>query len=180
MPDAAPASLDTVALLHRLAELAGHERHTQVEFLLHLDVFDQRRAWVEAGYPSLWEWCVRALHLSEGAAGRRIAAMRVLRRFPGLAEPLRVGRLSLSTAAVLSPVLTEGNWEELVGRAAYKTKVETEQLVASLQPRPAPREGLRRLPRPEQAATALAKPIEAGCVEVDGGGGRAPALQPGA
>ncbi|WP_176068849.1 HNH endonuclease, partial [Anaeromyxobacter diazotrophicus] len=61
-----------------------------------------------------------------------------------------------------------------------KTKVETEQLVASLQPRPAPREGLRRLPRPEQAPAALAKPIEAGCVEVDGGGGRAPALQPGA
>ncbi|GEJ56306.1 hypothetical protein AMYX_10470 [Anaeromyxobacter diazotrophicus] len=67
--------------------------------------------------------------------------MRVLRRCPGLAEPLRDGRLSLSTAAALGPVLTEGNWEELVGRAAYKTKVETEQLVGSLQPRPAPREG---------------------------------------
>ncbi len=102
MPDAAPASLDTAALSHRLAELAGDERRTQVEFLLHLDVFDQRRAWAEAGYPSLWEWCVRALHLSEGAAGRRIAAMRVLRRLPGLAEPLRDGRLSLSTAAALA------------------------------------------------------------------------------
>ncbi|GEJ56747.1 HNH endonuclease [Anaeromyxobacter diazotrophicus] len=179
MTDAVPACLDTAALSLRLAELAGHERHTQVEFLLYLDVFDQRRAWAEAGYPSLWEWCVRALHLSEGAAGRRINAMRVLRRLPGLAEPLRDGRLSLSTAAVLGPVLTEANWENLVQRAAYKTKVETEQLVASLQPRLAPREGLRRLPRAEQAPVALSKPIEAGCLELDRGGGRAPALQPG-
>src|SRR5512133_604548 len=168
MPDATPASLDTAALFHRLAELAGHERQTQVEFLFHLDVFDQRRAWAEAGYPSLWEWCVRALHLSEGAAGRRIAAMRVLRRFPGLAEALRDGRLSLSTAAALGPVLTERNWEELVQRAAYKTKAETEQLVASLQPRQAPREGLRRLPRPVQAPAAL---DNAGCLELDRGGG---------
>ena len=52
----APASLDSTALSRRLGELAGHERQLQVEFLLHLDEFDQRKAWAEAGYPSLWEW----------------------------------------------------------------------------------------------------------------------------
>ncbi|GEJ55355.1 HNH endonuclease [Anaeromyxobacter diazotrophicus] len=104
--------------------------------------------------------------------------MRVLRRRPGLAEPLRDGRLSLSTAAALGPVLTEGNWEEVVGRAAFKTKAETEHLVATLQPRRAPREGLRRLAGAVETAAALSRPLEAGCLELDRGGGRAPAPQP--
>ncbi|HEX8910159.1 MAG TPA: HNH endonuclease signature motif containing protein, partial [Anaeromyxobacteraceae bacterium] len=93
----------------------------------------------------LWEWCLRVLHLREGAAGRRIAAMRVLRRLPRLAEALRDGRLSLSTVTLLGPLLTEESCEEIVARAAYLTKAETEHLVVSLQPRTAPKEGLRLL-----------------------------------
>jgi hypothetical protein len=116
MADTTPASLDSAALSHRLGELAGHERQVQVEFLLHLEEYDRRRAWAEAGYPSLWEWCLRVLHLREGAAGRRIAAMRVLRRLPRLAEALRDGRLSLSTVTLLGPVLTEENCEAIVAR----------------------------------------------------------------
>jgi hypothetical protein len=138
--------------------LAGHERKVQVEFLLHLEEYDRRRAWAEAGYPSLWEWCLRVLHLREGAAGRRIAAMRVLRRLPKLAEALRDGRLSLSTVAQLGPVLTEEDCEEIVARAAYLTKVETEHLVVSLQPRTAPKEGLRLLsPRAVSSPSSAAQ-----------------------
>jgi len=88
----APALLDASTLTRRLAELAGDERFVQVEFLLHLEEFDRRQAWLVAGYGSLWEYCLRVLHLREGAAARRIRAMRVLRRLPDLAEPLRDGR----------------------------------------------------------------------------------------
>src|SRR6185369_7092298 len=138
-----PRSLDATALSRRLVALAGDEREVQVEFLLHLDAFDQRRGWAEAGYPSLWEWCLRVLYLREGAAGRRIAAMRVLRRFPTLAAALREGRLCLSTLALLGPVLTDDNRDDLVARAAFQTRAEVERLVAALAPRPAPKEGLR-------------------------------------
>jgi hypothetical protein len=81
-----PASLDSRTLARRLGELAANEREVQVEFLLHLAEFDARRAWAELGYGSLWEYCLRVLRLREGAAGRRIGAMRVLRRLPRL-EP---------------------------------------------------------------------------------------------
>ncbi len=154
MADTTPASLDSVQLSRRLGELAGHERQLQVEFLLHLEEFDRRRAWAEDGYPSLWEWCLRVLHLREGAAGRRIAAMRVLRRLPKLAEPLRDGRLCLSTVALLGPVLTDENCEEIVARAAFMTKAKAEHLVASLQPRPAPKEGLRLVSRSSSLSSA--------------------------
>ncbi len=142
------SSLDARTLARRLGELAGDERRVQVEFLRHLDEFDRRRTWVDLGYGSLWTYCLEALHLREGSAGRRIGAMKVLRRFPGLAEPLRDGRLCLSTLALLGQVLTEENAGELVARAAYRTTAEVDHLVASLRPRPAPREGIRRLPEP--------------------------------
>jgi hypothetical protein len=174
MHAALPSSLDSTALSRRLGELAGHERAVQVEFLIHLDEFDRRRAWLEAGYGSLWDYCLRVLHLREGAAGRRIAAMRVLRRLPGLAAALRDGRLCLSTLALLGPVLTEESADDLVARAAFLPKADVERLLVSLQPRSAPKDGLRRLPdrrvdpntaglplapRPAETCTSRAPPV---------------------
>jgi 5-methylcytosine-specific restriction endonuclease McrA len=74
--------------------------------------------------------------------------MRALREFPGIEAPLRDGRLSLTTAVTLRPVLTPGNLDEMVARAAFKTDEETKVLVASLRPQPPPREGIRKLPEP--------------------------------
>jgi HNH endonuclease len=154
MTAAVPSSLSSDALARRLAELAGDERQVQVDFLLHLDAFDQRRAWLQAGCELLWTYCLRSLHLREGPAGRRISAMRVLRRFPMLEAPLRDGRLCLSTVSVLGPLLTPENVDDLVARAAFKTKAEVERLAAALQPRIPPKEGVRKLPDRGSAATA--------------------------
>ncbi len=148
------SSLDSRTLARRLGELAGHERKVQVEFLLHLEEFDRRRAWLELGHGSLWAFCLEVLHLREGSAGRRIGAMKVLRRFPRLADALRDGKLCLTTLALLGQVLTEENAEVLLARAAFRTAAEVDHLVASLRPRPAPREGLRQLPEPAGTGTA--------------------------
>ncbi len=153
------SSLDARSLARRLGELAGEERQVQVEFLLHLDEFDRRRAYLELGYGSLWTYCLEVLHLREGSAGRRINAMRVLRRLPGLADALRDGRLCLSTLALLGQVLTEENAEELVARAAFRTMAEVDHLVASLKPRPVPREGIRKLPEPGGPALEVSPPV---------------------
>ena len=159
MHASAPSSLDSATLARRLGELAGHEREVQVEFLLHLAEFDTRRAWAEAGHRSLWDYLLRVVHLREGAAFRRIAAMRVVRRLPVVAEALRDGRLCLSTVAVLEQLLTEANVGELVARAAFLTKAEVERLAVTLQPRTAPMDGLRLLPsrkaEPREAPTPV-------------------------
>jgi hypothetical protein len=152
-----PASLDSKALALRLHDLVGEERNVQVDFILHLDEFDRRRAYLEGGYGSLWDYCLKALHLREGAAWRRMAAMRVLRRFPSMEAALRDGRLCLSTLALLGPVLTDENAGELLARAAYRSKAEVDSLVASVKPRPAPADGVRKLPeRPEPPCEPLA------------------------
>lgn len=173
MPPTDPADLDTITLARRLCDLAGDERRVQVDFLLHLDEFDRRQAFVPLGFGSLWDWCLKALHLREGPAGRRIGAMRVLRRFPRLEAPLRDGRLCLSTVTPLGQILTEDNLEEVVRRAAFLTKEEVEHLVASIRPRAAPREGIRRIAAgapvaaiPIPTAMAPAEPVAPAAIEV--------------
>jgi 5-methylcytosine-specific restriction endonuclease McrA len=160
-----PSSLDSSALALRLRELAGEERNVQVDFLLHLDEFDRRRAFVEAGHPSLWSYCLEVLHLREGSAGRRIQAMKVLRRFPTLESALRDGRLCLSTAVLLGQVLTEENLDDLLARAAYRTRAEVDHLVASVQARTAPRAGIRKLPEREPARASVPLPLAPGLDE---------------
>jgi hypothetical protein len=158
MPALAPSSLDSKVLAARLAELTGEGRNIEVEFLLHLDEYDRRRAYLEAGYGSLWIYCTEALHLREGPTGRRIHAMRVLRRFPSLESALRDGTLCLTTIGLLGQVLTPENLDDLVARAAFKSKAEVDRLVASLQPRPAPKDGVRKLPEPRSESIAAVSP----------------------
>ncbi len=143
-----PVSLDTKTLGRRLHELAGDERNVQVDFLLHLGEFDRREGYLDAGYRSLWEYCLSALHLREGAAARRIEAMKVLRRWPALEAPLRDGRLSLTTVRQIGPLLAAENLDDLVARAAFQTRAEVDHLVATLQPRTAPKGGIRKLAAP--------------------------------
>jgi 5-methylcytosine-specific restriction endonuclease McrA len=159
MDTALPAALDSATLSRRLGELARDERAVQVEFLLHLDEYDRRRAFVDAGYASLWDYLTRALHYREGAAYRRITAMKALRRVPALAGALRDGSLCLTTLAQLDEVVTPENAAEILERSAFKSKREVEELVAALRPRIAPRDGVRRIaPRPVSAATPLPLP----------------------
>ena len=159
-----PSSLDSAALTRRLGELAGNERHVLVDFLLHLEEFDRRRAYLEEGYDSLWAFCQRALLLRSGPTALRITAMRALRRFPVLAGPLRAGQLCLTTLRLLEPILTDENVAELIARASFMSKGDVERLVVSLQPRSAPRDGVRKLPdRPQASAdeSAAAPPLAA-------------------
>jgi len=141
-----PSALDTKTLVSCLLATAGGERNEQVDFLLYLAEVDAREAYREHSCGSLWDFCRREAHLRAGAAGRRIGAMRALRDFPALEAPLRDGRLCLTTVVTLRPVLTRENLDEMVGRAAYLSDDDTAYLVASLRPRQAPREGIRKLP----------------------------------
>ncbi|WP_242342189.1 HNH endonuclease, partial [Anaeromyxobacter terrae] len=77
-------------------------------------------------------------------------------------------RVCLSTVTLLGQVFTEENVDDLLGRAAYRTRAEVEHLVASIQARAAPRAGIRELPEREPAQ-ARALPLTA----PDTGGERA-------
>jgi hypothetical protein len=98
--------LDAEAL-HRLAcELAGRERGATADLLACLAEVERREVHLDRAFPNIFEYCVGALHYSEGAAGRRVSAMRAARKAPEALSYLRSGDISLSTLSRLEPHLS--------------------------------------------------------------------------
>ncbi|HEX3853571.1 MAG TPA: hypothetical protein VHW01_21545 [Polyangiaceae bacterium] len=79
-------NVNNAALLMGLSQLARRGNELIAEVLAHVAELEERRLHLELGFPSLFAYSVEALGLSEGAAGRRVAAARVCRRFPDAFE----------------------------------------------------------------------------------------------
>ncbi|MBC7690999.1 MAG: hypothetical protein H7222_04470 [Methylotenera sp.] len=85
--------LNSSELISRTMTLVAEERRITLALIEHLAEISRRRVYAELGYSSLWDFATRELGLSEGAAQRRIQAMRLLRDVPEAAEALESGRL---------------------------------------------------------------------------------------
>jgi 5-methylcytosine-specific restriction endonuclease McrA len=148
--------LSSHALTAKLGDLLADERQTIVAFVLHLAELERRQLHLELGYASLFVFCTDRLKLSKGAAYRRVTAARLVTRYPVIADYLTDGRLCLTTLAMLRKVLDDSNYVQVLHRAAGRTEEELEDLVAALQPQPAPRDLLQRLPAPQPPQPAPA------------------------
>jgi len=83
-------------LLANTEALARTERETLTKILHHLREIERRRLYSDQGCASLFEYAVKRLHYSEGQAGRRIQAMRLIKEFPEIEQKIQSGALSLS------------------------------------------------------------------------------------
>jgi hypothetical protein len=122
-------------LLRALARLVVQERTTTAELIAHIGEVDARRLHVPAGCPSIFEYCVRELNLTEAAAFKRIQVARSARDFPALFTALAQGQLNLTGVLLLGPHLSPGNADELILAAAGRSNSEIEALIASRFPR---------------------------------------------
>ena len=102
---------DQVLLAHTRS-LVLHEQALQLAVLDHLREINARHLHLRLGCSSLFDYAVRELGYSEGAAWRRIKAMRLCAETAGTRERLQDGSLTLSAAAQLQ------NTFELQQRAA--------------------------------------------------------------
>ena len=124
--------LSDPALLQGLHTHFGDETTAIAATLADLAEIDRRQLYREAGYSSLFAYCLGELPLSEDSAYKRIQAARAAQRFPAMAE----GRLHLTAVVLLAPHLTPDNAGELLAAAARKTRAQVEQLLAEYFPRP--------------------------------------------
>jgi hypothetical protein len=133
-------------LLASLHEIRLDARRLDVRLIVSLIEVEDRRLHLKAACSSLFEFCVRRLQMSDGAAFRRISAARLVRRFPSLLAQIESGRLHLSTLVQLRDQFTESNVDELVAAASGKTKREVEELLVRRAPRPDVPSRIRTLP----------------------------------
>jgi 5-methylcytosine-specific restriction endonuclease McrA len=122
--------LADATLLRDLASLVAQDRATTAALLAHIAEVDTRKLYLPTACSSMFTYCVRELHMSEGTAFKRIRAARAARRFSAIFEMLADGRLHLSAVVLLAPYLTPENVGELLSAATHKTHKETEQLLA--------------------------------------------------
>lgn len=124
------SSLDDATLRRELARTVADERAATAIVLAHIAEFDARRLYLADACSSMHDYCVQVLHLSDGAAYKRIHAARAAQRFPSLFAHVAAGRLHLSAVCLLAPHLTEANVDTLVAGAIHRTKAEIEAWLA--------------------------------------------------
>jgi hypothetical protein len=110
-------------LLAHLKSAASHEREVTAHLISLLMEMDTRKLYLAQGYPSLFVYCTRCLHLSEHAAYGRIEAARTARRFPVVLELLADGSITLTTVCLLASHLDEENHRALLARPVHVTVI---------------------------------------------------------
>jgi 5-methylcytosine-specific restriction endonuclease McrA len=117
-----------------LADLLRREHVALADFLVALSEFDRAGAFRKLGYANVFDYLLRELKLSRGAAHYRKVAARLVARFPEVAEPLRDGRLCLSSLVPLAKVMTEANRAEVLPRFFHCSKQEAMQVAVEIVP----------------------------------------------
>jgi hypothetical protein len=143
------------ALTDNLAALLRREHDALAEFLVALAAFDHDRVWIQLGYPSLFDFLHRELRLSRSAAHYRKVAAQLIQQVPAVVEALRQGRLCMTSVVEAARVVTSENCETVLPRFFGRSRREAMEVVAALQPHPAPpTKTVVTSPRPASHATA--------------------------
>jgi hypothetical protein len=140
----------------RLAELLRSEQARLGDFLIALAEFDRERLWVKLGHASLYAFLQRELGLSNASAFYRKVAAELIQRFPEVAEPLRDGRLCITSVAQLARVMTEENRAAVLPKFFSLSKRAARELAVEIRPLDVvPRRDVVTEVPPEAASAAL-------------------------
>ncbi|BDG04452.1 HNH endonuclease [Anaeromyxobacter oryzae] len=156
--------MDTArALSANLASLLRREHSALGAFLVALADFDRRRAWMTLGHASLFAYLHRELRLSKAAAQYRKVAAELIQEVPAVGDALGEGRLCLTSIVEAARVVTAQNWETVLPRFFGLSRREAMEVVAELQPHPAPPtrtivSPVRTAPSEVAAGPAFARP----------------------
>src|SRR6187399_1312997 len=128
------AHLSDAELLTQTRSLVGRSNRLLAELLAHLGEVEARGVHRTRACASLYTYCIYELRFSEDEAFRRVAAARLVSRFPALLDAIGAGELHLTGLLMLGPHLTEQNIVEVMARAKHRTKREIARLVRRLDP----------------------------------------------
>src|SRR5882724_10385751 len=129
-----------------LSSLLANGYRTEARIIAHIAEVEQRKLHAKDGSPSLFDYCVRRLRLSENEAFHRITAARIARRFPVVFSLIESRQIHLTAVCLLRDYLTPENHQELLAEASNKTKLQVQELLARRFPRPDVRSYIRKLP----------------------------------
>lgn len=86
-------------LLQKTEMLVQKERATTLEVLQCLREIEIRRLFVDLGFSSMYEMCIKYYKYSEGQTQRRLSAARLLKELPEIESKIQSGSLNITTLA---------------------------------------------------------------------------------
>ncbi|MEK6579638.1 MAG: HNH endonuclease signature motif containing protein [Bdellovibrionota bacterium] len=157
-------------LLIQTYAVVSEERKIGTQVLRHLREIETRRLYAEK-YSSLHEFVVHELKYSDGAAYRRIQAMRLIREIPEVEVSLEKGDVSLSVVSTLQTFFkaekkldheyTPQAKLKLIKKAEGKSTREIERELALISPQAIPKEKERVLsPTQTQLTLVISRDLE--------------------
>ena len=134
-------------LIQRLVGLVKRETEITLEVIKYLLEVEERELHLEMSYSNLFDFATKFLKYSEGAASRRINAMRLLKALPSVEEKLRSGELTLSTADRVEAFCKKSGVDRLVAvkQVLGKGTRDAERALFELSPNTIPEERTRRV-----------------------------------
>ena len=115
-------------LLSQTKILVQKERNLHIRVLHHLREIESRKLYFSQGFSSLFDYAVKELGYSEGAAYRRIKAMKLCRDIPETESRLQSGRLSLSSACQLQSFFEKQDKKIKVEKSSYEILKQTDNV----------------------------------------------------
>ena len=109
-------------------------RRVDLALLEHLAEIEIRELHLKLGYSSLFRMCTDKFRLSEASAYRRVAAARLIRKYPSVKVQFLSGDVSMCTLAMVAGKIGElandAARVELLAEVAGKSKAQVEELLA--------------------------------------------------
>ena len=109
-------------------------RRVDLALLEHLGEIERRELHLKSGYSSLFKMCTDKFRLSEASAYRRVAATRLLQKFPSVKVQFLSGDVSMCTLAMVAGKMGEfandAARNELLAAVAGKSKSNVEEILA--------------------------------------------------
>ena len=119
------SKLSDQQLLNKTYHLVEKERLALEQILEHLQEIQRRRLYADLGHSSLFKFAVKELKYSEGAAVRRINALKLLQKVPEAKAMIARGELNLTVASqaqTFSKNMRPEKTKEILERVKGKTK----------------------------------------------------------
>ncbi|MGE3975398.1 MAG: HNH endonuclease [Bdellovibrionales bacterium] len=124
-------------------EVASRFRKTEGDLLDILQQVDEHRVYLKFHCKSLYDYATTALKLSDSTAYNLITVARKSKEVPALKQAIQSGKLTISKARKITPVLTQSNQEEWLKLAIELPQKKLEQQVAKVVPKEAVPERLK-------------------------------------
>lgn len=134
-------NVSDVELLSSVKSIKSSEDKAVAQIVLHLYELNIRKLYRDAGYPSLFNYCVSALGYSESSAYRRMVAAKALAENPEIYDLLAEGKITLFAVAEIYKTVKPEDKAKVLEAAIGQPKSEVLKLTAQYL---APSTGLKR------------------------------------